>query len=335
MVGSNLYQGRSLAPDLITGLNFNPKRADRGPFPENYGSSAALNPQSLRIYGFTTWRAALQKVLRPLQKTWAHALGLGAISVLAIAPAATSAERIEFFIGPLEPAILVEDLAAFAQDGTINDSFRLVADNMSAAQRQQLRSFLNWQLDVELITVSQFTYWHLGERLLDRAGQVVQTNRLQNGSRPLRAALIAAAADGDGFTPLEVIQAFPLEVMQLDFALLQQILQDNRRFFAAGQELSGLLRSLGEREAAALPAPASGRPTEAGPYQWQRRTLRFDHPLRGETVPFDLYLPRRGVTRDGTPVVVISHGAASGRGGVYLFGPAFGLPRLCGRGARA
>ncbi|MDA0268374.1 MAG: alpha/beta hydrolase [Cyanobacteria bacterium] len=261
-----------------------------------------------------TWHA-LFKVLRPLQKTGVHALGLGAMAALAIAPPATSAERIEFFIGPLEPVILVEDLAAFAQDGTINDSFRLVANNMSEEQRQQLRSFLNWHLDAELISVSQFTYWQLGERLLDRAGQVIQTDTLLNGSRPLRAALIAAAADGDGFTPLEVIQEFPLAVMQLDFGRLQQIIQDNRRFFAARQQLIGLLRSIGEREAAALPPPTRNLdPTRPGPYTWQRQVIQFENPLRDGEIPFDLYVPQRGPETGPTPVIVISHGASSGRG---------------------
>jgi predicted dienelactone hydrolase len=260
------------------------------------------------------WRAVLKRALWPLQKNWAYALGGGAIAVLAIVPPASSAERIEFFVGPLEPVILVEDLEAFAQDGTINDSLQVVADNIDAARLQALRGFLNAQLDVELVTVSQFTYWPLGERLLGQVGQLVQTNDQQNGWRPLRAALLAAAADGDGLTPLEVIQAFPLEVIQLDLALLQQLLQDNQTFSAARAQVSAQLRAIADREAAAFSVPTDDRaPTRPGPYQWRRQGRQFDHPLRSERVPFDIYLPRLGAQRDPVPVVVISHGAASGR----------------------
>lgn len=59
----------------------------------------------------------------------------------------------------------------------------------------------------------------------------MQTDDFRNGSRALRVALIAAADDGDGVTFLEVLQEFPLEVIQLDFESAQQILAENSRFF--------------------------------------------------------------------------------------------------------
>jgi predicted dienelactone hydrolase len=241
-------------------------------------------------------------------------LGLGTALLLGSGLPATSAERIQFFAGPFEPTIWVEDLAAFAADGTVRDRFRVVADRLDEQQLQELRNFLNWQLDVDVITIDRFTYWQVGERLLDRAGQVVQTDSLQNGSRALRAALIAAAADGDGITPLEVMQEFPLDVIQVDFGLLQQLIQESRRFFTARDSLLAQLRAISAAEAEVLPPPPHFDLTQPGPYIWQRVPLQLDHPLREGRVPFDLYLPRGGPEPASTPVVVISHGASSGRG---------------------
>jgi len=253
--------------------------------------------------------------------------GVGALLVLGAAPGA-AAERIEFFIGPngtrlYEGRIWIEDLEALATDGTVAPRLRTVATVLGPDQLAELRRFLNTPLDVDLVTLSQFTYWQVGERFLDRMGQVVQTNHFQNGSRALRAALLAAAADGEGITPLEVMQEFPLEVIQLDVDLLSQVVAENRRFFAQRNALLAQLRAQGEQEAAGLPAVV-GDPTAPGPYRWEQRTLTFTNAPREGDIPFDLYLPQpdtaapTGVAT-GHPMVVFSHGVASGRGAlVYL-----------------
>lgn len=254
--------------------------------------------------------------LQPLQKLrtrcWQRVACLSAASVMAIAPAASGAERIQFFVGPLEPTLWVEDLAIFAAEGTITEQFRPFAQRLTEQQCQELRTFLNWHLDVDLVTISQFTYWQVGERFLERMGQVVQTDNFLNGSRPMRAALIAATADGDGLTPLEVMQEFPLDTIQLDHALLQQVMQENRRFYASREAIIQQLRAIGAAEAIAIAQPPSTlNPALPGPYSWQRQTHTLQNPLREGDIPFDVYLPMS--TEAAIPVVVISHGVASGR----------------------
>ncbi|MEM9008225.1 MAG: alpha/beta hydrolase [Cyanobacteria bacterium P01_F01_bin.86] len=246
-------------------------------------------------------------------------MSLGTILTLAITPAVLSAERIEFFVGPFEPVIWVEDLEALAEDGTVNERLHTFASRLNEQQIQELQTFLNLRLDVDLITLSQFTYWQVGERFLDRMGQVVQTDSFLNGSLALRSALIAASVDGDGITSLEVMQAYPLDVIQLNFPLLQQIIQENRRFFADQDKVLAQFRAVGEAEATAFSSviPDSVLPTRAGSYLWEQESLTFQNPLREGTIPFDIYLPQQ--TAESTPVIVFSHGVASGRNAfVYL-----------------
>ena len=268
-----------------------------------------MNSSIMKVLQSTNWRHLGQRL-------WT-AIGIGTAMVLSASSTVSSAERIEFFVGPFEPVIWVEDLEALAKDGTVTDRFSGVAGFFDEQQLQSLRAFLNASLDVDLITVSQVSYWQVGERFLDRIGQVVQTNNFLNGSRALRAALIFAAADGDGVTMLELLQEYPLDVIQLDFPLVRQILQEYQQFFASRDAVLAQLRTAGDTEAKALsPLPTDRNPAQAGPYPWQQETLSFQNPLREGDIPFDVYLPQEISQVDAagsTPVIVLSHGVASSR----------------------
>ena len=249
-------------------------------------------------------------------------LGLGATMVLATAPTAYSAERIETFVGPFEPIIWVEDLEVLAREGRVTQRFQTFARYLNEQQLQELQLFLNRSLDVDLITMSQFTYWQVGERFLERMGQLVQTDNFLNGYRALRAALIFAAADGDGVTVLEVLQEYPLETIQLDFLLFRQVLQENRRFFSEWDTVLAQLKAANQIKTLPVSADAISSSQFAlfqpGPHPWQKESLTFQNPLRTGDIPFDIYLPQQNTT-DNIPVIVFSHGVASGQNAfVYL-----------------
>jgi len=251
------------------------------------------------------------------------AMAVGTAVTLSAASAALGAERIEFFVGPFEPVIWVEDLEMLAEDGTVTERFSGFANRLDASQLQSLRAFLNASLDVDLTTVSQVFYWQVGERFLERVGQVVQTNNFLNGGQALRYALIFSAADGDGITLLELLQEYPLEVIQLDFSLMQQVLQEYQHFFADRESLLAQLRTISNDGPSTrfLTQPDIGaRLEQVGPYAWEQETLTFQNPLREGNIPFDVYLPKipsqsreQGDTIASTPVIVLSHGVASGR----------------------
>ena len=240
------------------------------------------------------------------------AMGLGTAMALSASSTVSGAERIEFFVGPFEPVIWVEDLEALAEDGTVTERFSRLARRFDEQELRSLRTFLNASLDIDLITASQVSYWQVGERFLDRIGQVVQTNNFLNGSRALRAALISAAADGDGITVLEMLQEYPLDVIQLDFSLVRQIIQEHQHFFASRESVLAQLRTVRETEVQFL--SAEQQPTQAGPHLWQQKSLTFQNPLRDGDIPFDIYLPNNQLNvAAATPVIVISHGVASGQ----------------------
>ncbi len=238
--------------------------------------------------------------------------GLGA-GLLALPGAA--AERVELFYGPFEITIQVDDIQHFADTGEVRGSLEPIAQRLAPAQLDGLRGLLNRPFNLDVTTVGELTYSPVGSRLLGQLGELVQTNDRRNGFSALRASLILAASQEPGLTVMAVLQRFPLETMQINYALAQQLLGESQAFF---QRRDTVLAAL---EAQARQAPstalAQGAPEQPGVFAWERRTLPFENPLRQTQPVADLYLPTGADFQMGAPgsvsVIVISHGAASSR----------------------
>lgn len=228
---------------------------------------------------------------------------------------AESAERIQFFAaGPFEVTLYVEDLEQFAETGEINDRFAVYANRLSSEQRESMRSLLNWRFDVDPVMISQFTYSPVGERLLQRAGQIIQTDNFHNGFSALRAAVILAAADEAGCTGINILKQFPLETVQLDYFLTIQVLEANQDLFNRRAQVIAEIQRFAQAavttEVSPMEVEAIGKP---GPQTWQKQTFSFQNPHREVSSLADLYLPDREAEDAVIPVVVISHGLASDR----------------------
>ncbi|MBD0334483.1 MAG: alpha/beta hydrolase [Cyanobacteria bacterium Co-bin13] len=235
------------------------------------------------------------------------------VSTLLLPAPVRAAERIQFFIGPFEPTIYVADLEQFAATGQINRRFAPVASRLSASQLNELRSALNWRFNLNQTTIGELAYSPVGVRLLRRLGQVVQTDNRLNGFSALRASLILAAADSEGLTVVNILRQFPLRTIQLNYPLLQQLIQENRQFFQARDRTVAALRAAALQDTTALPNNPALDPRQPGPLTWEKRSLPLENPLRLFSSTADVYLPTLPANAADIPVVVISHGAASRR----------------------
>jgi predicted dienelactone hydrolase len=252
-----------------------------------------------------------------MRKLFRQALRLSCItgiSSLLISLPGGAAERIQFFYGPVEPTIYVDDIQHFADTGEVRGSFRLVASRLDASQLDGLRSLLNHPFNLDVATVSELTYSPVGERLLRHLGELVQTDSQQNGFSALRASLILAAADDAGLTIMNFLQQYPLDTLQLNYALAQELLRENQAFFQQRDAVVTDLRSQAQAAAIELsPALQQTAPHLSGSYAWSRTTFTFENPLRQTPPIAHLYLPAVTVPDGTLPLVVISHGAASDR----------------------
>jgi predicted dienelactone hydrolase len=223
-----------------------------------------------------------------------------------------AAERIEFFYGPFEITLGVEDLQHFADTGEVRGSLRPIAGRLTPEQLASLRAVLNRPFPLDVVTVSELTYSPVGARLLGQMGELVQTDAQQNGFLALRASLILAAAQEPGLTPMHVVQQFPLDTMQINYGLAQRLLGDSQQFFQQQEAVLAALEAQAQNNPAAI---APGSPEQPGEFVWQKRTIAFANPLRQTPPVADLYLPTLPVAGEpqSLPVVVISHGASSNR----------------------
>lgn len=225
-----------------------------------------------------------------------------------------AAERIEFFYGPLEITVRVEDIQHFADTGEVRGSLRPVARQLPADQLNGLQGWITRPLQLDVVTVAELTYSPVGMRLLEQLGHLVQTNDQRNGFLALRASLILAAAQEPGLTVMEVLQQFPLETMQIDSALARALLGEGQAFFQRRQAVLAALEAQTRPDLAPVSmAFAQATPEQPGPYRWERRTLGFENALRQTRPVADLYLPQASAPPGSLPLVVVSHGAASGR----------------------
>jgi len=256
------------------------------------------------------WRKTLKVARR-----WSVSLTLGLVASVVSALPVESAERVQFFAaGPLEVTLYVEDLEQFAETGEITERFAVYANRLSPEQQESLRSLLNWRFDVDPVMISQFTYSPVGERLLQRAGQIIQTNSFQNGFSALRAAVILAAADEEGCTGINILKQFPLETVQLDYFLTTQVLEANQDLFNRRELVVDNLQRYADTNSPQVANPVDlAAMDQSGSQGWQRQTLSFQNPDRAESSVADIYLPEGNADPASIPVIVISHGLASDR----------------------
>ncbi len=240
---------------------------------------------------------------------------------------ALSAERVSISLGILGDSFQVSSLETFAQTGKIEpdlrDYFRLLDDE----QEVQFREALNTSADVSVVAVAQFLYSPQGEILLERLGQVIQSEARQPGFFAIRAALILAAAEPGGLTPLNVVRKFPTSGVRISLGRGWEIAQELNDLVRKTKSSVAEVRAQSDAEFAeetqlGIAAIASTLPdlSLAGPLGWDREVLVLKDVRRDRNLPVDLYLP---AARDSAtapwPTVVISHGLKSDRTSfVYL-----------------
>lgn len=258
-------------------------------------------------------------------------LALGLLGSLSGRPA-LSAERVSIGLGILGDSFQVSSLETFAKTGKIEpdlrDYFRLLDDE----QEVQFRQALNTSADVSVVAVAQFLYSPQGEILLERLGQVIQSEARQPGFFAIRAALILAAAEPEGLTPLNVVRKFPTSGVRISLGRGWEIAQELNNLVKQTKKAVAQVKEASAAEIAAetaqgIAAIAATLPSlsEAGPLGWEREILVLNDASRDRNLPVDLYLPisqTAEISSGSTsswPTVVISHGLKSDRTSfVYL-----------------
>jgi len=258
-------------------------------------------------------------------------LGIWLVPIPGTSNSAVAAERIYISYGALERSISVAALEAYAKEGKVDDDLATYADYVSPHQLAQLQSVLLAQIELSPVAVSQFLYTPQGEILLERLGQVIQTEARQPGFYALRAALILAAADPEGLTLLNVLDKFPTRSIRINLRRSLQIAEELQRLINQTRQVLALIEQ--QSTAGANPqqvASFSQLPDlrQPGEFRWRKQTYTLNDLRRNRTFLADIYLPQQqsGEGREARgdelsssrhspsfPVIVISHGLGSDR----------------------
>ncbi|MBD2305392.1 alpha/beta hydrolase [Chroococcidiopsis sp. FACHB-1243] len=287
-------------------------------------------------------------------RTWlgvvVSSLGLWFLPIPGIANSAIAAKKIYISYGAIERSISVNSLESYAKKGIVDDELATYAAYVSPQRLLQLQRVLLKRIDLSPVAVSQFLYTPTGTTLLERLGEVVQTESRQSGFYALRSALVLAAADPKGLTLLNILHKFPTNVrvnmgrmLQLAEAL-ETLISQSRRAIALISENSTVaaaqVQGINFSQLPDLRSP--------GRFSWSKQTLKLSDRRRDRAFVADLYLPReqgagsreqgkesRGAGEQGSrgaegqlpitnyqlpitnyqrfPVIVISHGLGSDR----------------------
>ncbi|MGB3652263.1 MAG: alpha/beta hydrolase [Rivularia sp. (in: cyanobacteria)] len=235
-------------------------------------------------------------------------------SMLTIQPV-YSAERIQFFYGPIGSTIELKELEEVAKTGKLKENSSILDNYLNDEELLSLQTLLNTRFEIDVVGISRISYSSAGSELLKRLGQIVQTENSLNGSIGLRAALTLAAADKQGLTVMNVIRQFPLKTIQINLPLTLKLAKENQEIFQKQTQVVANIRQLAESKALQKSVLSPNLdPRNKGNYTWNFKTIPFQNPGRSQGSIADLYLPKQQSNlSQQVPTVVISHGVASNR----------------------
>ncbi|MEB3212052.1 MAG: alpha/beta fold hydrolase [Leptolyngbyaceae bacterium] len=240
-------------------------------------------------------------------------LGLSLGGLLAVStPPSLAAEDIRVLYGPIQVTISVDSLETFANEGIVKPDLEAYTKRLSDDELASVRKTLQSSVDIEQVALSNFLYTTQGEAILDRLGSVIRT-RSNSGFYALRAALILAAGEEGGATPIDVLKAFPTQSIVIDVDRGLQIVRELDQLTNATSEALSLIEaqfSKGVGAVANSDFDQTYPPNQTGPYLWDATTLTLDDAARDRTFDVDVYVPN---TDAPAPLVVISHGLGSDR----------------------
>ncbi|MCF2147576.1 alpha/beta hydrolase [Desmonostoc muscorum LEGE 12446] len=257
----------------------------------------------------------------------------GTISSIAITTPTLGADRIEFNYPPFgDFDIATQDLEVFANEGKITKDFAFYANRANPEQLAQMREFLRTKFQISPTVISQFTYSPIGEKMLQRFGELLQTQNRINGFYALRSALILSAASPEGLTVMNIVKKYSTPSIRLNFSETMQIMGQLSQLLQKRDIVVSEIQKISLQETTNLPPiDFAQKPDirQRGEFNSTKITLTLHDRSRdgqSKTVverkyDVDVYLPqpKSAITPKPYPVIVISHGLAEDRNSfVYI-----------------
>jgi predicted dienelactone hydrolase len=243
---------------------------------------------------------------------WLISLTIGAISVAT--SSVRAAERIELGIGPIKLGVSVKELESYAQQDRVSKDLNAFLGRIEESDRPYIRKSLTLKPGFNALQVSRFSRSALGNRILDYLGNLVQTDRNQNGAEDIRSGLTVAAGDPEGLSVLNFLRKYPSETIYLNlekgFEVANKIEKLGQETMSAIAGVEKMSLRLAQSEPQIEPKMLASL-AEAGQYLVKLETETLIDVRRNRSFIVDFYWPQ-GATRPA-PAIVLSHGLGSDR----------------------
>lgn len=235
---------------------------------------------------------------------------------------ARAADKIYLDYGPFGRVIPASSIEAFAKDGTIDDELAPFINAIPEEKQPDFQQVLSTPLELlssgipeeigDPFILSQWLYSPIGESVLARIGRLIQTEGRQNGQRAIRAAIILAAADPAGLSPINLIRHYPTGGVRLDLQQILTLAKAAKTNLEITDQLINSAIQLSEAAAAADPIldySALPRLAEFNQFNVVKQLLVLEDRQRNRIYPANLYMPKDLSAIQGPiPVMVLSHG---------------------------
>ncbi|AFY34057.1 alpha/beta hydrolase [Calothrix sp. PCC 7507] len=248
----------------------------------------------------------------------------GIISSIAITTPVLAADRIEFNYSPFgEFDIATQDLELFVNEGKITKDFAFYANRAQPEQLSQIRDFLKTKFKISPTLVSQFTYSPIGEKILQRLGELLQLQSRKNGFYALRSALILSAASPEGLTFINILKKYSSPSIRLNLSEGIQTMGQLSDLLQKRDVVVAEIQKLATQQTANLPPLDFAQKSDIrkpGEFKSAKITLTLSRNLERK-YDIDIYLPQAKSANisEPYPIIVISHGLAEDRNSfVYL-----------------
>lgn len=156
---------------------------------------------------------------------------------------ASALETLQARYGPLGLSIEMEDLNAFVAGEPTSHSFNATLRNISGyggVSEEQLRTALTTEINVGSLVdpakAVELMYGFVGERVLERIGNIIFAPYTRGNYYALRGAIVLAMMDDGKISPIEVLNNYGPQTLRIDGAAI----------VAAYDEIKSLLEQIGQ-----------------------------------------------------------------------------------------
>ena len=211
---------------------------------------------------------------------------LGTTSMALKPQPSLGAERISFSLPVFgEFNLSVDSLEVFATEGKITKEFNFYAKRLDDKTLDRLQSLLQRKFELDTTAIYKQTNAPIGERFLRQIGKAIYTHPDRNGIYAIRAAILLAATDPEGLTPINVLRKFPGEEIQIDAKLIRSVIKDTSNFFSYNDSTVKAIAQIAEAEIAAQP-PQDFQ-------SWKDLRQPGDYSVRYQAISFEIERSRQ------------------------------------------